>query len=88
MLIHIPTLQPDEMKTDYLTYIKEHEHLDEDIGAVIVGFDEHFSYGKLMKAASYLENPDCLFIATNADAQKLVNRHNLIVPGNKNYIIM
>lgn len=72
---------PDEMKTDYLTYMKEHENLDENIGAVVVGFDEHFSYGKLVKATSYLENPECLFIATNADAQKLVNSRNIIVPG-------
>lgn len=72
---------PDEMKTDYITYTKEHENLDENVGAVVVGFDEHFSYGKLVKAASYLENPECLFIATNADAQKLVNSRNIVVPG-------
>lgn len=79
--IHSIGYGPDEMKTDYLTYSKENENLDEDVGAVVVGFDEHFSYGKLAKAASYLENPSCLFIATNADAQKLVNRDNIIVPG-------
>lgn len=72
---------PDEMRTDYLTYMKDNENLDEDVGAVVVGFDEHFSYGKLVKAASYLQNPDCLFIVTNADVQKLSNNHNFIVPG-------
>lgn len=40
---------------------------EENIGAVIVGFDEFFSFPKLTLACTYLMDPDCLLLATNAD---------------------
>ena len=40
--------------------------LRDDIQAVLVGFDIHFNYNKIYKAASYLTNPDCLYVATNS----------------------
>ncbi|KJH51518.1 HAD hydrolase, family IIA [Dictyocaulus viviparus] len=52
----------------------------EDVGAVIVGFDKNFNYKKMMKAANYLKNPNCLFLATNDDATFSCQRKDIVVP--------
>ncbi|XP_078432936.1 phosphoglycolate phosphatase 1A, chloroplastic-like [Wolffia australiana] len=44
-------------------------HHDENVGAVVVGFDRHFNYYKVQYGTLCIrENPGCLFIATNRDA--------------------
>ncbi|KAL4193898.1 hypothetical protein AMTRI_Chr06g201620 [Amborella trichopoda] len=44
------------------------EH-DENVGAVVVGFDRYFNYYKVQYGTLCIrENPGCLFIATNRDA--------------------
>lgn len=41
--------------------------LDPEIRCVLVGFDKYISYPKMMKAASYARQKDCIFLATNED---------------------
>jgi phosphoglycolate phosphatase len=44
--------------------------LEEDhdmVGAVVVGYEKYFNYLKLMKAANYLQDSECLFLGTNED---------------------
>lgn len=41
--------------------------LEPGVGAVVVGFDPHFSYMKLTKAVRYLQQPGCLLVGTNMD---------------------
>ncbi|KOX80103.1 Phosphoglycolate phosphatase, partial [Melipona quadrifasciata] len=60
---------PDIMEEDEVEMIKNFKP-DPEVGAVIVGFDEHFSFPKLSKAATYLQDPSVYFIGTNCDTER------------------
>lgn len=81
--LHIPHIGsgPDNSTGGY--NIKEWTSftLDPEVGAVVCGFDEHFSYHKLVKAASYLAKDSCIFIATNCDDRFPFTSNDIVVPG-------
>lgn len=52
---------------------------DPDISAVIVAFDKHFSYRKILKATMYLNDPNVHFIGTNTDEKYPID--NDLIPG-------
>lgn len=53
---------------------------EKDVGAVVVAYDCHISYMKMIQACTYLKNPDCIFIATNEDPVLPSNGH-IAIPG-------
>ncbi|KAG8433294.1 hypothetical protein GDO86_017543 [Hymenochirus boettgeri] len=53
---------------------------DREVKAVVIGFDEHFSYMKLTRALHYLQDSSCLFIATNTDT-RLPLEGGKVIPG-------
>lgn len=52
--------------------------LDQEVGAVIVCFDDRFNYFKLLKACNYLQNPECLFIGSSLDEIYPTNNETII----------
>ena len=60
---------PDVTEGDEVEMIENFKP-DPEVGAVIVGFDKHFSFPKLVKAATYLQDPNVHFIGTNCDVER------------------
>ena len=60
---------PDIMDGDEVELVKNFKP-DPEVGAVIVGFDKYFSFPKLAKAATYLQDPSVHFIGTNCDTER------------------
>lgn len=60
---------PDSMEGDDVEMVINFKP-DPEVGAVVVGFDKHFSFPKLMKTATYLQNPDVHFLGTNCDTER------------------
>ena len=53
------------------------------INCVLVGFDAHLSYAKMIKAATYARQKNNLFLATNEDPF-LPTKEKVVIPGNIN----
>lgn len=71
---------PDQVLGTDLKNEVEKLNLDPNVGAVVVGFDPHISYPKLVNAACYLTNPNTLFVATNTD-ESFPMGPNVTIPG-------
>ncbi|GAB6025656.1 hypothetical protein CHUAL_011648, partial [Chamberlinius hualienensis] len=72
---------PDLIPFDVRGLLQEGIPETDQIGAVAVGLDKDFNYQKILKASSYLLDPDCLFIASNLDDRFPVENRQIVVPG-------
>ena len=60
--------------------MKAATELDKEVGCVIASFDFHCSYIKLVKAISYLNNPEVIFLATDMD-ERFNYSKDVVLPG-------
>ncbi|KAL3266944.1 hypothetical protein HHI36_011094 [Cryptolaemus montrouzieri] len=50
--------------------VYDNVYIDPSVTAVVVGLDEHFSYVKIIKASTYLQNPNCEFLAASFEERR------------------
>ncbi|XP_055316603.1 glycerol-3-phosphate phosphatase-like [Sitodiplosis mosellana] len=67
-------------KVDVLDAVSNGIKLDSEVGAVVVSFDTNINYSKILLAANYIKDPECLFIGTSFDEAYPTN-NGAIVPG-------
>ncbi|CAF1133093.1 unnamed protein product [Adineta ricciae] len=71
---------PDPLASDATAIKTDKLNLDPNVNCVISALDLHVSYIKILKAATYLNRPNVLFLATNDDAS-LPQNDEIIMPG-------
>ncbi|XP_044748300.1 glycerol-3-phosphate phosphatase-like isoform X2 [Coccinella septempunctata] len=64
-VIHKPDPSSETIHETYLA-----AKIEPNVKAVVVGLDEHFSLSKMIKAATYLEDPTCEFVALNSEERR------------------
>ncbi|XP_053385272.1 glycerol-3-phosphate phosphatase-like isoform X2 [Mercenaria mercenaria] len=74
---HVPD---DYEKLDDIVKFQSDWKPDPEVNCVLVGFDPHHSYMKMMKAATYAKNRNNLFLATNEDPF-LPTKLDICIPG-------
>ncbi|XP_065296351.1 glycerol-3-phosphate phosphatase-like [Dermacentor albipictus] len=72
---------PETTGPDWLKFCVEEVKMEPGVRAVVCGFDEHISFYKCMRAATYLKDKDCLFLATNTDETYPCSNKDIVVPG-------
>ena len=63
--------------------------MEQNVGCVVVGFQYDISYIKLLKAVTYLHNPEVLFLGTNSDPVAVLhfqNNKTCIMPASGSFI--
>ncbi|CAH1786727.1 unnamed protein product [Owenia fusiformis] len=78
-------LGPDVAEEESIWDTVDNSHqifpIDPEVQCVLVGFDQHISFPKLLKAASYLKNEKVLFLATNEDPRLPLKNAPITMPG-------
>ena len=54
--------------------------MDPDVGCVIASLDYYVSYLKMLKAVTYLNNPEIIFLVTNLD-ERFPFGNGMVLPG-------
>jgi ribonucleotide monophosphatase NagD (HAD superfamily) len=61
------SVQPDYAVRSTADLANELQHLDQEVGAVVIDFDMNINFIKLMKAVLHLRDANCLFVAGGTD---------------------